>query len=67
MKSKLFNKLITYLSLDVRVYLHMSSTLCKISHIYNALTNGKKYDIDIVMMARSVICFLQLLGQFLQM
>ncbi len=34
--------------------------------MYNALNNGKKYDIDIVMMARYVVCFLQLLVQFLQ-
>jgi len=46
MKSKLYSKLITYLSLVVRAYLHMGSTLCKISHMYNALNNGKKYDID---------------------
>jgi hypothetical protein len=66
MKSKLCNKLITYLLLVVCAYLHMGSTLCKISHMYNALNNGKKYDIDIVMMAGYVVCFLQVLGQFLQ-
>jgi hypothetical protein len=46
MKSKLCSKLITYLSLVVCAYLHMGSTLSKISHMYNALNNGKKYDID---------------------
>jgi hypothetical protein len=62
MKSKLCNKFIAYLSFDMHAYLHMHFTFCKISHMYNALNNGKKYDIDIVMMARYVVCFLQLLG-----